>query len=367
MRALAASLAVLLAACPKAQRNDQYVPAARSSGVFDSHVHTAPRGIPALIEIMDEVGVRYALNLSGRWPGGPLEKQLEAANATGRVLVATTLPWGLAAESTDFPNICAGLVMEAKRLGARALKIEKALGLGVPKPDGSLLRVDDPWLDPIWQAAGETGLPVVIHTADPKAFWLPMNEKNERIEELRAHPGWSNAGVPGLPSFDELLAALMRVVAKHPKTRFVAVHFGNNAEDPEWVGRMLDQHPNLYADVAARLPELGKHEAKLVRRVFLRHKDRILFATDLGVGHDGLMLGSTGKEPNRREEVAPFFRGHWRYFETDDSQIPSVTPIQSRKPMQGIELPDEVLNRVYRENAIALFGTPTSSTAGAVR
>ncbi|MBI2372613.1 MAG: amidohydrolase family protein [Deltaproteobacteria bacterium] len=364
MRALLGCLAIGLAACPKAPpKSPSYVPPSRAAGVFDTHVHTSPRGIPTLLEIMDEAGVRYALNLSGRWPSGPLEKQLEAANATGRILVATTLPWGLAGHADDFPVICANLVLEAKRLGARALKIEKALGLGVTKPDGSLLKVDDPWLDPVWNAAGEAGLPVVIHTADPKAFWLPMDEKNDRIEELRAHPGWSNHDVPDLPSFEELLEGLMRVVAKHPRTRFVAVHFGNNAEDPEWVARMLDTHPNLYADVAARLPELGKHESKLVRRVFLKHADRILFATDLGVSPDGLMLGSTGKEPNRRDEVGAFFRGHWKYFETDDQRIPSVTPIQSRGVMRGLELPEENLAKLYRENAISLFGTPTSTAS----
>src|SRR5688572_3631914 len=158
--------------------------------VIDTHVHVSPAEIDTLHSIMDESGIDWVLNLSGLWPGGPLEKQLAAAEQSGRIAVAMNLPWGaIRIRPDDFPVIAAELMREGKKLGARALKIEKALGLGVPTPDGSgLLSVDDPWLDPIWKTAAELDMPVVIHTADPKAFWLPMDDSNERIEELRAHP-----------------------------------------------------------------------------------------------------------------------------------------------------------------------------------
>ncbi|MFO0724668.1 MAG: amidohydrolase family protein [Myxococcota bacterium] len=328
-------------------------------GVVDTHIHVQPSEIERLIDIMDENHIRWGLNLSGMWPGGPLEKSLAAAKKSGRLLVATNLPWRMARRDPEFPTRAAELMAEAKSLGARALKIEKALGLSVRKPDGSLAKVDDPWFDPIWTAAGELGLPVVIHTGDPKAFWYPIDAQNERLEELEAHPGWSNWGDEEVPSFHELLEAQMRVVARHPKTRFVSVHFGNDAEEPEWVAAMLDAHPNLSIDLAARLPEIGRHPPTIIRRFFLKYADRILFATDLGVSpHGFLMLGSFGLEPNTREEVKPFFDKHWRWLETDDYEIASPTPIQGRWQIHGIALPDGVLEQVYRTNAERLFGPP---------
>lgn len=331
--------------------------------LVDAHTHLSPRAADRALEIFDEVGIDWALNLSGLWPGGPLEKNLEVARDSGRWLVATNLPWRFAQRSLQFPQACARLIETAAFLGARALKIEKALGLAVRHPDGRLLAVDDPWLDPIWAAAGRVGLPVVIHTADPEAFWLPVDEDNERYAELKAHPGWSNYG-RDVPSFEDLLAQLMRVVARHPDTIFVSVHFGNRAEDPAWVGEQLDRYPNLYVDIAARIPEIGRHDAEQVRQVFLRHQDRILFGTDLGVfGDEALMLGSYGDEPNRREEAGPFFAAHRRWLETRDD-MPSPTPIQGDWTIHGLGLPEAVLEKVYSKNAVRLFGPPPARATG---
>jgi predicted TIM-barrel fold metal-dependent hydrolase len=352
LRALFLALALL--SCEKSAPPPKPSPPARF--VVDTHVHVTPTELDRLHSIMDEAGIDWVLNLSGLWPGGPLEKQLAAAKKSGRIVVAMNLPWGaIRIRPDDFPQIAAELMREGKRLGARALKVEKALGLAVPKPDGSgLIAVDDPWLDPIWKAAGDLELPVVIHTADPKAFWLPLDQNNERIEELSAHPRWSNYGQP-VPSFETLLAQLMNVVKRHPKTTFVSVHFGNNAEDPAWVGRMLDEHPNLYVDIAARIPEIGRHDPKEVRAIFIEHADRILFGTDLGVFPDGYMLGSYGEEPNRREEAGPYFAAHYRWLETS-ATFPSPTPIQGRWDIHGLALPDDVLRKVYFGNAFRLFG-----------
>lgn len=362
MRAL--FLALLACGCTRAQSAPDSgvpsVPSARARGVVDTHVHVSPTEIDRLHAIMDQQGIAWALNLSGRWPGGPLEAQLDAARQSGRLLVAVNLPWQLAMRTPQFPQISVELLMEAKGLGARALKIEKVLGLAALKPDRTLLAIDDPWLDPIWTAAGELDLPIVIHSGDPKAFWLPIDEKNERLEELTAHPSWSNYGDPTLPSFDAILAAQMRVVARHPKTKFVSVHFGNNAEDPAWVGKMLETYPNLYVDLAARLPEIGRHEPKGLHDMFTRYADRILFGTDLGVSPGGfLMLGSIGTEPNTNADVGPFFAKHWRWLETWDTPIETPTPIQGRWPIHGIGLSEAALEQIYRGNAERLFGKPS--------
>lgn len=359
-KAIAVAIVAALFACKeKAPPEPPPNPAPPVRYVVDTHVHVSPTEIDRLHGIMDEAGVDWVLNLSGLWPGGLLERQLAAAEKSGRILVGMTLPWAaVRLRPDDFPEIAEALIRKGHHLGARALKVEKALGLAVPRPDGQgLLAVDDPWLDPIWRTAGELRLPVVIHTGDPKAFWLPLDENNERIEELRAHPKWSNHGEP-VPSFDALLAQLMNVVKRHPSTTFVSVHFGNNAEDPSWVGRMLEEHPNLYVDIAARIPEIGRHDAKEVRALFMKHSDRILFGSDLGVSPgDFLMLGSYGEEPNRREEVGPFFEAHWRWLETS-ATFPSPTPIQGRWNIHGLDLPPEVLEKIYWVNAVRLFGPP---------
>ena len=337
--------------------------AAPPAGLVDAHTHISPQSTERALEIFDEVGIDWALNLSGLWPGGPLEANLEAARETGRLLVSTNLPWGLAQRRRDFPQIAARLLKTAAFMGARCLKIEKALGLQVLHPDGHRLAVDDPWLDPVWQTAGAIGLPVVIHTADPEAFWLPIDENNERLAELSAHPGWSYYG-RDVPPFESLLAELMRVVARHPETIFVAVHFGNRAEDPAWVGEQLDRYPNLFVDIAARIPEVGRHRAEAVRALFIKHQDRILFGTDLGVsGPEFLMLGSFGEEPNQRSEVAPFFAAHRRWLQTRDT-LPSPTPIQGDWSIHGLGLPQPVLQKIYVKNAVRIYGPPPAKAKG---
>ena len=344
----------LVLACKEKKRTE---PTPRQVGVIDAHVHTSASEFSRLFDIMDEQGIHLALNLSGGWPGGGLLEQIEAGRRSGRVLVACNLPWFAASRTKDFPRLASKLLREAHKMGARALKVSKGLGLGAMKYDRSLLSVDDPWLEPIWKTAGELNMPVIIHTGDPAAFWEPPTEDNERHEELHAHPNWSNYGIEGLPSFDELLKQLMTTVARHPKTKFVSVHFGNNAENPIWVSEQLSRHPNMYIDIAARLPEFGRHDAKLIRKIFITHADRILFGTDLAVSpRNFLMLGSFGKEPNKREEAKAFFDIHWRYFETNAKKLPSPTPIQGRWTIDGINLPNDVLRKFYFDNAMKLFG-----------
>ena len=322
---------------------------------IDMHVHTSPAATPRLLRLMEERGIDVAVNLSGGWPGGGLEEALAAAASTnGKVVVFANPPLHLLASGLQ-PEALAAELEVAHRLGARGLKIFKALGLNYRNADGSLLAVDDPRLDALFEKAGELGMPVSIHTGDPIAFWRAPDETSERFDELNAHPGWSYFRKE-VPTWEALFAAYERRVARHPRTKIIGVHFGNAPEFPERVEALLVKYPNLSVDTAARVPELGR-KASLVRELFIRHQDRIVFGTDLGVGEapEDLMLGSTGLTPPSGADIDRFFSSTWRFFESRDQGFAHPTPIQGRWTISGLGLPPEVLQKIYSANAERLL------------
>jgi predicted TIM-barrel fold metal-dependent hydrolase len=237
------------------------------------------------------------------------------------------------------------------------LKIPKVFGLGARDLDGSRLPVDSPRLDPIFERAGQLGMVVLIHVGDPRAFFEPPGPQNERWEELRAHPHWSFYG-PDYPSWDQILSEFERLVLRHPHTTFIGAHFGNAAEDPARVARLLERAPNYYIDTAARIPEFGRHPQSDMRAFFLRWQDRVLYGTDLGLGRDmsTWMLGSSGDEPTTQHDVDRFFTASFRYFEGHEASAENPTPIQGRWPVHPVGLPEEVLRKIYGGNAARLLG-----------
>ncbi len=258
-------------------------------------------------------------------------------------------------DAPDFAQQAALQIERGAKLGAAGLKESKRLGLYLKDKAGKLIRVDDPKLDGVWRRCGELGLPVSIHTADPRAFWLPYDSSNERWEELHDHPKWWFGDPKKFPPREELLAELNRILGRHPETTFVSVHFGSNAEDLAWVDRELELHPNMWIDLAARVPEIGRHDPDLVRRFFWKHQDRILFATDLAIDED-LVLGSGGSGPPPTDaDAVDFFTKHWRWLETRDLHFAHMTPIQGRWTISGIGLPASVLRKIYFDNARRLL------------
>ena len=233
----------------------------------------------------------------------------------------------------DFPRQVARQLAEARTAGVSGLKIFKRFGLSYKNPDGSLMRIDDPRWDPIWAACGAQGLPVIIHTADPAAFFLPTDRNNERWEELSRRPEWSFAGEE-YPSRAELLEARNRVVGRHPKTRFIGAHMANNPEDLATVGEWLSKYPNLYVEIASRIGELGR-QPFTARKFLIDHADRVLFGTD-------------GPWPETRVRL------YWRFLETQDEYFAyseKLFPPQGFWQIYGVNLPDEVLQKVYHGNA----------------
>lgn len=332
---------------------------------IDVHAHVQIGAALRAARLFESYGIVHAVNLSGPPVGAGLDDSLaDAEVAYRRLTVFTNLPWYYASVPGYGERIAAE-VAKAKAAGAVGVKIAKGLGLGIRGPDGRILAVDDPGLDPIFEKAGELGMPVAIHVGDPQAFWLEPDEKNERYEELMAHPEWSfwvdhKRGL--IPSWRALFDAFSRRVLRHPKTTFIGVHFGNAPEEPQLVMQLLDRAPNLYIDTAARLPAIGRtdanHSAEKMRAFFLKYQDRVLFGTDTGVGRGekSLMFGSTGLDPPTKADADRFFESTWRYFETADTDIPSPTPIQGRWTLSGISLPDEVLQKLYHKNAEKLLG-----------
>ncbi|MDQ3329720.1 MAG: amidohydrolase family protein, partial [Planctomycetota bacterium] len=153
----------------------------------------------------------------------------------------------------------------------------------------------------------------------------------------------------------EIVEALNRVIARHPRTTFVGVHFANNPEDLAWVDASLDKYPNMMADLAARVPELGRHDPAAVRELFVKHQDRILFGTDFQV-YGRLILDSSGNEPPPTDfDALTFFDKHWRWLETQDRDWPHMTPIQGDWTISSIGLPPEVLRKIYFDNARKLL------------
>jgi len=330
--------------------------------VVDVHVHTSPSRYGATADLLASNGVSRFVNLSGGAPGDGLEENLDAARELrGRVLVCANPQWEYIAQP-DFGAQQAAMLERAFALGARCVKVSKALGLSVEDPSvpDRLLAVDDARLDPLWAAAGQLGMPVFIHTGDPAAFFEPLTPQNERWAELEVHPKWSFAD-PRFPRLEVLIAQRDRVLERHPKTTFIGVHFGCWPENLRYIQGALARYPNLYVDIAARIPEIGRRDTALLREIFTQFQDRILFGTDLGVGR-GLMLGSTGREEPTVGDAFLFFADHYRFLETADAQIPHPTPIQGDWQVNAVNLPPEVLVKVYALNALRLLWRETGSS-----
>ena len=347
--------------------------------LIDMHQHLdfTPQHLARAVKIMDAVGIGVAVNLGTGTVtrganGEPSEfernKQLADKLYPGRIVHYMLIDYR-GWDDPDWSGRAVKQIEEGHRLGAAGLKEFKRLGLYLRDGKGKLLRVDDPKLDPVWEKCGELGMPISIHVADPKAFWEPFNEHNERWKELKGHRLWWFGDKTRYPAWKDLLESLNRVVARHPKTTFVCVHFANNAEELEWVDQSLDRYPNMMADLAARVPEIGRHDPQTVRKLFIKHQDRILFGTDFQV-YDRLILGSSGDEPPPTDEDARvFFAKHWRWLETRDRDWPHMTPIQGDWTISSIGLPPEVLRKIYIENARKLLGRslPPNSSAAAGR
>jgi predicted TIM-barrel fold metal-dependent hydrolase len=316
---------------------------------FDAHNHLGEdfgggwdrKPLSELLDLLDQAGIVRYVDLDGGWGENLLNTHLDRFKqpAPERFLVFGGVDWSKWDEKGDaFPEWAAGRLKVQKERGAQGLKIWKGLGLNVRDHQGRLVDVDDLRLVPIWETAGELGLPVVIHVADPVAFFDPVDETNERWEELGNHPDWAFTSPP-FPPFLHILNGLANMVTRHPGTTFIGAHVGCFAEDLGWVGALLERCPNFFVDISARIGELGR-QPYAARRFFIQYADRILFGSDMGPYPEA-------------------YRIIYRFLETDDEYFnynAAPIPMQGRWHVQGLYLPDEVLEKVYWKNAERILG-----------
>jgi predicted TIM-barrel fold metal-dependent hydrolase len=303
--------------------------------VIDYHNHLDALDPVDVLRIMDACGIERIVNITMK-TGEEAIRMIDKFRSVDAERFATIgwMDWS-GVEKDDFVQVTFDRLERLVEHGAKGIKFWKNLGLSVRDRTGNLLRVDDERLAPIFDKAAELGIPVMFHIADPDAFFLPVDSRNERFEELAAHPDWSFHGAQF--SKKELLDQRDRVIARHPKTTFVAAHVAECGENLARATHLLESHSNVLLDLSARASELGRQPYSS-RALFLRFPDRILFGADL-VPEESM------------------YRLYFRFLETADEYFdyPSHASRQGRWQIHGIYLPDEVLRKVYRENALRLL------------
>jgi predicted TIM-barrel fold metal-dependent hydrolase len=305
--------------------------------VVDIHSHhptpLSPAQLETVVASMDPLNLRVLVNATGA-SGDRLVRSIAALRASrhrDRIVQFASI---------DFRDVGPGFGARAARqleadiaAGAPGVgELSKSFGLSVRKTDGSRLRVDDPELDPVWTTAARLGVPVFIHTADPQEFFQPIDYQNERWLELALYPE-RRLPASRFPSFEQVMAERDALFRRHPKTTFIAAHLGWHGNDLARLGRMFDQMPNLYAEVGAVLYEVGR-QPRTARAFFIKYQDRILFGKD-----------------NYQPDEFPYF---WRTFETADEYFDYYRDYHAFWKLYGLELPDEVLRKLYYQNALRI-------------
>jgi len=302
--------------------------------VVDVHTHNTAAYInqPAQIKEMDDLNLRVLVDLSGGTDPAIIKRKVDAINASpyrDRFRVFANVEWNGAGGPGWQEKACADL-RQAVKNGAIGLKVFKDLGLSAKKADGTLLKVDDPVLSPVWDLAGELNIPVIIHTAEPQEFFSPLDTHNERWLELNIFQDRYRPSSQ-YPTFEELMRQRDTMFAQHPKTRFIAAHFAWYGNDLKRAARMLDTMPNVVLEVAAVLYEFGR-QPYASAQFFQKYQDRVMF----------------GKDTFEASEY-PYY---WRVFETHDEYFDYYRGYHAFWKLYGMGLPDDVLKKLYYRNAL---------------
>ena len=295
-----------------------------------------------LISEMDKLNMGIMVNLSGRgfsqqWEDGTATITGAIANVRKnypkRFMVFTN-PELKGIGSPGWGQRAAKQIEDDVKAGAVGMKVYKSLGFsGIKDTDGKRVAVSDPRLDPVWAKCGELGIPVIIHTADPKSFWDPLDRYNERWLELKTHAGRKRTDTDPVP-FDSLIREQHAVFARHPKTTFINAHMGWYPNDLRKLDSLMIKFPNMYVEIGAVIAELGR-QPRASKKFFTKWQDRILFGKDSWVP----------------SEYATYFR----VLETEDEYFPYHKKYHAFWRMYGMGLPDDILKKVYYKNALRII------------
>ena len=302
------------------------------SHTFNAYTMTAEQAA-ALVREMDALNMKTMVNLSGGW-GDSLAVGLR--NMKGRFPTRFITFANIDFRNIDQPDFGARAAAQLERdvrSGAQGLKIFKTLGMDLRDQSGKRVPTDDPRLDPIWRKAGDLKIPVLIHTGDPAPFWQPHDRNNERWLELKEFP---NRARPAdkYPPFDSIMAEQQRLFGKHPNTVFINAHLGWYGNDLGKLGQLLDRYPNMYTEIGAVLAELGR-QPRMARAFLTKYQDRVLFGKDLY---------------NQAE-----YHTYFRVLETADEYFDYYRRRHAFWKMYGLDLPDDVLKKLYYRNALRII------------
>jgi uncharacterized protein len=313
-------------------------PVTRSRYPFiDVHNHQSEVETPAqadeLVQAMDGLNMAVMVNLSGG-SGETFQKRLAslAGGHPGRFVQFANVDFRTISEPGFAESAARQLAQDVKD-GARGLKVFKNLGMFVKDAGGRRVPTDDPRLDPIWAGCAELGIPVLIHVGEPAAFWQPWDRFNERWLELKQFPN-RRRDSPEFASFEQTIGELHNVIRRHPKTIFINAHLGWLGHDLARLGRLLDEMPNMYTEIGAVLHELGR-QPRSARNFLIRYQDRVLFGKDIW-------------EPAE-------YHAYFRTLETADEYFPYYRKRHAFWRLYGLDLPDEVLKKLYYKNALRII------------
>ncbi len=303
---------------------------------IDVHGHQyrmATQDLAPVVAAMDTLNLKVMVNLSGG-SGDNLKRAIQNAetNYPGRFVVFANVDFSGVGGPNWGENAAAQLRQDVAN-GAQGLKVYKSLGLRNKDINGNRIAVDDPRLDPIWALCGELGIPVLIHTADPKPFWDEFDADNERWLELKTRPNRKRGATNPAP-WEQLISEQHNMFKNHPNTNFINAHMGWFANDLGKLGTLLDEMPNMYVGIGAIIAELGR-QPRFAKAFFVKYQDRILF----------------GKDSWKPEEFPTYFR----VLESSDEYFPYHKKYHAFWAMYGLDLPDDVLKKVYYKNALKLI------------
>lgn len=288
------------------------------------------QNLDKLVGEMDELNMKVMVNLSG-FRGKYLQWALDNVNEkySSRFILFLNIDFE-ELDDEGWPNNTLAIMEDAVKKGVKGLKVYKSLGLTDRDNNGQRIRVDDPRLDPIWSKCGELGIPVLIHTGEPSAFWSPKDKHNERWLELKQYP--SRYKDPRTnPSFDSVMAEQHRMFRRHPETKFLNAHLGWYGNDLTRLSQLMDELPNMYTELGAVLAELGRQPVT-AREWLIRYQDRVMM----------------GKDTYNKNEYHTYFR----VLETSDEYFDYYRKRHAHWKMYGLNLPDSVLKKIYYKNAL---------------